>query len=152
MLAPVLFCLVVIIDLSLSHPQDLITDPLIEKQVHGRTPRHEDEIEERDGRIDTKCEGILRPENPDCCFMTDPNHDRTKNWTQPLENSPYKINLVEVAQRTLNKFTKTKFNNSDIWKLTPLVDNEYTKEQTPGGPIKLEVSIFLYCVKFAVKT
>ena len=140
MLAQLFFCLAVI-DLSLGHPQVSIVYPLIGKQVQGRSPRLDDETEERDGRIDTKCEGILRPEDPNCCFMTDPKHDRTRNWTQPLETSPYKINLVAVAQRTLNKFTKTKFNNSDMWKLTPLLDNEFTKEQKPGGPIKLQVSI-----------
>merc|ERR1712110_288429 len=102
MLAQLFFCLAVI-DLSLGHPQVSIVYPLIGKQVQGRSPRLDDEIEERDGRIDTKCEGILRPEDPNCCFMTDPNHERTINWTQPLETSPYKINLVAVEQRTLNK-------------------------------------------------
>ena len=143
MFAQLFFCLAVV-DLTLGHPQVSITYPLIGKTVQGRSPRLGDEIE-RDGRVDTNCEGILRPENPDCCFMTDPKHERTKNWTQPLENSPYKINLVAVSngnggQRTLNKFTKTKFNNSDMWQLTPLLDNQYTKEQKPGGPIKLQVS------------
>jgi len=137
MLAQVFFCLAVI-DVTLSHPQVSITYPIIGETVKGRTPRLDDDSD-REARIDTNCEGILRPGNPDCCFMTDAKHERTKNWTQPLENSPYKINLVAVEHRTLNKFTKTKYNNTDMWKLTPLIDNMNTNEQRPGGPIKLQI-------------
>lgn len=137
MLAQLFLCLAVV-DITLGHPQVSIIYPIIGKTVEGRSPRLDDDSV-RVGRVDTNCEGILRPQNPDCCFMTDPNHERTKDWTQPLENSPYKINLVAVEHRTLNKFTKTEFNNSDMWKLTPLIDNPYTNKQEPGGPIKLQI-------------
>ena len=116
--------------------------PLIGRTIllsEGRSPRLDDPIG-REARVDKSCEGILSPENPDCCFMTDAEHNRTKPFGQPLHNSPYKINLVAVEKRTLNNFTKSTYNNSQMWVLTPLRDNQYTNKQTAGGPIKLQVS------------
>ena len=104
-------------------------------------------VKGREPRIDTNCEGILTPMNPDCCFMTDPDHERTKPFGQPLENSPYKINLVAVEKKQLNKFEKSTFNNSDMWTLTPLMDqaqNNVEEELMEGGPIRLQVSIRKY--------
>jgi len=99
-------------------------------------------VKGREPRIDTNCEGILTPMNPDCCFMTDPDHERTKPFGQPLENSPYKINLVAVEKKQLNKFEKSTFNNSDMWTLTPLMDqaqNNVEEELMEGGPIRLQL-------------
>ena len=126
---------------ALAFPQDVVEkimeEPMDEMDsdpiVKGREPR-----------IDTNCEGILTPMNPDCCFMTDPDHERTKPFGQPLENSPYKINLVAVEKKQLNKFEKSTFNDSDMWTLTPLMDqaqNNVEEELMEGGPIRLQVSI-----------
>ena len=126
---------------TLAFPQDVVEkimeEPMDEMDsdpiVKGREPR-----------IDTNCEGILTPMNPDCCFMTDPDHERTKPFGQPLENSPYKINLVAVEKKQLNKFEKSTFNDSDMWTLTPLMDqaqNNVEEELMEGGPIRLQVSI-----------
>jgi len=124
---------------ALAFPQDVVEkimeEPMDEMDsdpiVKGREPR-----------IDTNCEGILTPMNPDCCFMTDPDHERTKPFGQPLENSPYKINLVAVEKKQLNKFEKSTFNNSDMWTLTPLMDqaqNNVEEELMEGGPIRLQL-------------
>ena len=135
---------VAIAQTALAFPQDVVEkimeEPMDEMDsdpiVKGREPR-----------IDTNCEGILTPMNPDCCFMTDPDHERTKPFGQPLENSPYKINLVAVEKKQLNKFEKSTFNNSDMWTLTPLMDqaqNNVEEELMEGGPIRLQVSIRKY--------
>ena len=135
---------VAIAQTALAFPQDVVEkimeEPMDEMDsdpiVKGREPR-----------IDTNCEGILTPMNPDCCFMTDPDHERTKPFGQPLENSPYKINLVAVEKKQLNKFEKSTFNNSDMWTLTPLMDqaqNNVEEELMEGGPIRLQVSIRTY--------
>jgi len=130
---------VAIAQTALAFPQDVVEkimeEPMDEMDsdpiVKGREPR-----------IDTNCEGILTPMNPDCCFMTDPDHERTKPFGQPLENSPYKINLVAVEKKQLNKFEKSTFNNSDMWTLTPLMDqaqNNVEEELMEGGPIRLQL-------------
>ena len=67
------------------------------KVLEGRRPRLESQEKLREPRIDTNCEGILTPSNPDCCFMIDPEHERTKPFGQPLEKSPFKINLVAAG-------------------------------------------------------
>ena len=139
---------VAIAQTALAFPQDVVEkimeEPMDEMDsdpiVKGREPR-----------IDTNCEGILTPMNPDCCFMTDPDHERTKPFGQPLENSPYKINLVAVEKKQLNKFEKSTFNNSDMWTLTPLMDqaqNNVEEELMEGGPIRLQVSIRKYQIIF----
>jgi len=130
---------VAIAQTALAFPQDVVEkimeEPMDEMDsdpiVKGREPR-----------IDTNCEGILTPMNPDCCFMTDPDHERTKPFGQPLENSPYKINLVAVEKKQLNKFEKSTFKNSDMWTLTPLMDqaqNNVEEELMEGGPIRLQL-------------
>ena len=114
--------------------------------LEGRRPRLESQEKLREPRIDTNCEGILTPSNPDCCFMIDPEHERTKPFGQPLEKSPFKINLVAAGKRALNKFEKAKYQDSDVftnlWKLTPIQDQPNKEEPVEGGPIKLQVYIF----------
>jgi len=138
---------VALFEMTLGHPQVSIRyfEGENGKVLPGRAPRLEDPEPHRESRIDTNCEGILTPSNPDCCFMTDPEHERTKPFGQPLEKSPFKINLVAVGKRTLNKFEKAKYQDSDVftnlWKLTPLQDNPNPSndEQVVGGPIKLQL-------------
>jgi len=140
-----LFICIALIENSVAHPfvaKATKDYPLIQKSVSfARSPRSDDIVQTlREGRVDTNCEGILRPANPDCCFMTDPDHKRTKPFGQPLATSPYKISLVLVGQKQLNKFEKAKFNNSDMWKLTPIryVPNSIEYEIV-DGPIKLQI-------------
>ena len=129
---------------ALAFPQDVV-EKIMEEPMDEMDS--DPTVKGREPRIDTNCEGILTPMNPDCCFMTDPDHERTKPFGQPLENSPYKINLVAVEKKQLNKFEKSTFNNSDMWTLTPLMDqaqNNVEEELMEGGPIRLQVSIRKY--------
>ena len=139
---------VALLEITLGHPQVSVRyfEGENGKELPGRAPRLENPEPHRESRIDMNCEGILTPSNPDCCFMTDAEHERTKPFGQPLAKSPFKINLVAVGKRTLNKFEKAKYQDSDVftnlWKLTPLQDNPSPTidEQVEGGPIKLQVS------------
>ena len=79
---------------------------------------------------------ILRPISPDCCFMTDPNHERSKG-SRPLHQSPFLLNLVAANQKPLNNFEQT--NKTNLWKLTPLKEDE-NGQQIEGGPIRMQVS------------
>ena len=152
MLAKFLF-LTILIEISIAYPQVSIRyfDGENGKVLEGREPRLENQEKLREPRIDTNCEGILTPSNPDCCFMIDPNHERTKPFGQPLEKSPFKINLVAAGKQPLNKFEKAKYKNSDVftnlWKLTPLKEIPINGEQIEGGPIKLQVCFYYlsYC-------
>ena len=139
--------LIALIEISVAHPQVSIRyfDGENGKVLEGRKPRLESQEKLREPRIDTNCEGILTPSNPDCCFMIDPEHERTKPFGQPLEKSPFKINLVAAGKRALNKFEKAKYQDSDVftnlWKLTPIQDQPNKEEPVEGGPIKLQVLI-----------
>ena len=81
---------------------------------------------------------ILRPISPDCCFMTDVNHERAKG-SGPLHLSPFLLNLVSANQKPLNHFEQT--NKTSLWKLTPLKEDENGK-QIEGGPIRMQVNYF----------
>ena len=85
--------LIALIEIAVAHPQVSIRyfDGENGKVLEGRRPRLESQEKLREPRIDTNCEGILTPSNPDCCFMIDPEHERTKPFGQPLEKSPFKI-------------------------------------------------------------
>jgi len=137
--------LVALIEISVALPQVSIRyfDGENGKVLDGRRPRLESQEKLREPRIDTNCEGILTPSNPDCCFMIDPEHERTKPFGQPLEKSPFKINLVAAGKRALNKFEKAKYQDSDVftnlWKLTPIQDQPNKEEPVEGGPIKLQL-------------
>ena len=107
--------------------------PMIQQSV-----RFDQQQPARESREDTNC-AVLRPSNPDCCFMTDRNHERTQG-SEPLSSSPYLINLVSGNKGTLNKFEKVTVNGTVLWKLTPLKrDPENREEKIPGGPIRMEV-------------
>jgi len=146
MLAKLFICIAVV-EVSLAHPQVSVRyfEGENAKVVPARSPRLENPNTQREPRIDTNCEGILTPSNPDCCFMIDANHERTKPFGQPLEKSPFKINLVAAGNRQLNKFEKAKYKDSDVftnlWKLTPLKNNPASPDVEPveGGPIKLQL-------------
>lgn len=142
MSAQIFVCLA-LIGVAIAHPfsSEVTKDfPLIKESVSFVRDARKEDLAPREGRIDKKCEGILTPTNPDCCFMTDPEHERTKPFGQPLETSPYKINLVTDGSKQLNNFEKAKFNNSDMWMLAPIkyVPNGVEYEVV-DGPIKLQI-------------
>ena len=59
---------------------------------------------------------ILRPISPDCCFMTDPNHERSKG-SRPLHQSPFLLNLVAANQKPLNNFEQTNEQDSEYYSI-----------------------------------
>lgn len=102
------------------------------------------DVADRAARLDGNCV-VVRPNNPDCCFMIDRDHDRTQG-AEPLHTSPYLINLVSVGKKQLNMFEKVKrprddlVNGTVIWKLTPLKkDPQNRKQQIKGGPIRMQI-------------
>lgn len=137
-MAPLLFFYASVIGLSMGQP--LETYPVI----RGIPPMAPIDLASRAPRIDVNC-AVLKPSNPDCCFMTDRNHERTQG-AEPLHSSPYLMNLVSIDSKQLNKFEKGKLPRGDlgngtvIWKLTPLKRDPHDREQqAEGGPIKMQI-------------
>ena len=122
---------------GLSLGQPLKTYPFV------RLPAQPTKQSPRSAREDINC-SVLKPSNPDCCFMTDKNHERTQG-SQPLHSSPYLMNLVSIDKKKLNKFEKVMLNDTVLWKLSPLKKDPYNRgEQIVGGPIKMQVSCLVY--------
>lgn len=140
-----LFFYATIIGLSMGQPLETMNYPVPGIRGIGDT-RMQEPIDQSDRapRIDVNC-AVLKPSNPDCCFMTDRNHERTQG-AEPLHSSPYLMNLVTIGSKQLNKFEKVKLPRGDlvngtvIWKLTPLKrDPKNREKQIKGGPIKMQI-------------
>lgn len=83
---------------------------------------------------------LLKPLDPECCFMTDSEHSRSQG-SAPLSNSPFMMNLVTAKGKSLNKFEKTTLNNNNMWRLTPLKEDPNNPgNEIPGGPIRLQLA------------
>ena len=81
---------------------------------------------------------LIKPSDPQCCFMLDPEHEKSQGNSQDIARSPYLINLIGIKDKSFNKFERTASPN--LLKLSPLKDdpNDPAK-QIKGGAVKMQV-------------